>query len=73
MTAALSTASRVTTCPRVLSLPNLSVAHRFNSSRADEVQVMPGRVTKTLRVLDMDVVERILSELKSVDTNSDER
>ena len=33
----------------------------------------PGQVTKTLRVLDMDVVKKILDELKSVDANSDQR
>lgn len=46
---------------------------RFHSSRADTVQKSPGSVTKTLRVLDMDVVRSILEELKSVDVNSDGR
>lgn len=32
-----------------------------------------GTVTKTLRVLDMDVVKKILEELRSVDVNSDGR
>jgi hypothetical protein len=30
-------------------------------------------VTKTLRVLDMEVVKKILDELRSVDVNSDGR
>jgi hypothetical protein len=33
----------------------------------------PGSVTKTLRVLDMDVVKQIMEELRSVDVNSDGR
>lgn len=36
-------------------------------------QQVPGRVTRTLRVLDMDVVRNIQEELRSVDVNSDGR
>jgi hypothetical protein len=36
-------------------------------------QKSPGHVTRTLRVLDMDVVRKILEELKSVDVNADGR
>jgi hypothetical protein len=36
-------------------------------------QKSPGHVTHTLRVLDMDVVRKILDELKSVDLNADGR
>jgi len=39
----------------------------------DVVQKKPDKVTKSLRVLDMDVVKQILEELKSVDVNSDGR
>ena len=33
----------------------------------------PGKVSKTLRVLDMDIVDKISEELKAVDHNSDGR
>jgi hypothetical protein len=46
---------------------------RLYSSRADIVQSSPGRVTKSLRVLDMDTVKTILEELRSVDVNADGR
>jgi hypothetical protein len=36
-------------------------------------QKSPGHVTRTLRILDMDVVRKILEELKSVDVNADGR
>jgi hypothetical protein len=39
---------------------------------ATEVR-QPGSVTKTLRVLNMDVVKQIMEELRSVDVNSDGR
>ena len=43
-------------------------------SSPDEIQKEnAGYVTKKLRVLDMDVVEKIRNELKSVDANSDGR
>ena len=38
-----------------------------------EKQRSPGKVSKTLRVLDMDVVKTIIQELRSVDVNSDGR
>jgi hypothetical protein len=41
---------------------------------SDEIQQnAPGHVTRTLRVLKMDVVRTILDELRSVDVNSDGR
>jgi hypothetical protein len=41
---------------------------------SDEIQKnAPGYVTRTLRVLKMDVVRKILDELRSVDVNSDGR
>jgi hypothetical protein len=41
---------------------------------SDEIQKnSPGYVTRTLRVLKMDVVRKILDELRSVDVNSDGR
>lgn len=43
------------------------------SSSHEKIQKTPGSVTRTLRVLDMDVVKNILNELRSVDTNSDGR
>lgn len=39
----------------------------------ETTQRTPGCVTRTLRVLDMDVVRQILEELRSVDVNSDGR
>jgi hypothetical protein len=36
-------------------------------------QKTPGHVTRSLRVLDMDVVRKILEELKAVDVNADGR
>jgi hypothetical protein len=54
--------------------------HRFMSTMLNttttkkvETRSNPGSVTRTLRVLDMDVVKKILADLKSVDTNSDQR
>ena len=57
------------------SLPLISAVEprRLYSSRADIVQSSPGRVTKSLRVLDMDTVKTILEELRSVDVNTDGR
>ena len=43
------------------------------SSAAEIRKDRAGYVTKKLRVLDMDVVEKIKNELKSVDANSDGR
>jgi hypothetical protein len=43
----------------------------FSAVQAEERQ--PGSVTKTLRVLNMDVVKEIMEELRSVDVNSDGR
>lgn len=43
------------------------------SSSAELKKDKAGYVTKKLRVLDMDVVEKIKNELKSVDANSDGR
>jgi hypothetical protein len=43
------------------------------SSKEETIQKTPGSVTKTLRVLNMDVVKNILDELRSVDVNSDGR
>ena len=56
-------------------LPLISAVdqRRLYSSRADIVQSSPGRVTKSLRVLDMDTVKTILEELRSVDVNADGR
>ena len=43
------------------------------SSDAETLKSKTGYVTKKLRVLDMDVVEKIKNELRSVDVNSDGR
>lgn len=43
------------------------------SSPAEIRKEKAGYVTKKLRVLDMDTVEKIRNELKSVDANSDGR
>ena len=43
------------------------------SSSAEILKQKAGHVTKKLRVLDMDTVEKIRNELKSVDANSDGR
>jgi hypothetical protein len=43
------------------------------STKHETTQKSPGHVTRTLRVLDMDVVRKILEELKSVDVNADGR
>ena len=64
-----------------LALPASSHNHaaaaaRFQSSQADiHLQQQRGTVTvtKQLRVLNMDVVKQILSELRDVDVNSDGR
>jgi hypothetical protein len=39
----------------------------------ETTQKSPGHVTRSLRVLDMDVVRKILDELKAVDVNADGR
>ena len=39
----------------------------------ETIQKSPGHVTRSLRVLDMDVVRKILDELKAVDVNADGR
>lgn len=39
----------------------------------ETTQKTPGHVTRSLRVLDMDVVRKILEELKAVDVNADGR
>jgi len=44
----------------------------FATLQAQEARAV-GSVTKTLRVLDMEVVKKILDELRSVDVNSDGR
>jgi hypothetical protein len=44
---------------------------RYTVASTQERQ--PGSVTKTLRVLNMDVVKQIMEELRSVDVNSDGR
>jgi len=60
--------------PQPLGLPSLD---RHFSTFVDlqiaEKQGSAGKVSKTLRVLDMDVVKTILEELRSVDVNSDGR
>jgi len=43
------------------------------SSEAETVKSKTGYITKKLRVLDMDVVEKIKNELQSVDVNFDGR
>jgi len=43
------------------------------SSDAERTQKKAGYVTRKLRVLDMDVVEKIKNELQAVDANSDGR
>ena len=43
------------------------------STSHETTQKTPGHVTRSLRVLDMDVVRKILDELKSVDVNADGR
>lgn len=43
------------------------------STKHETLQKTPGHVTRSLRVLDMDVVRKILGELKSVDVNADGR
>ena len=44
-----------------------------SATHHETTQKSPGHVTRTLRVLDMDVVRKILAELKSVDVNADGR
>jgi hypothetical protein len=43
------------------------------STSHETKQKTPGHVTRSLRVLDMDVVRKILEELKAVDVNADGR
>jgi hypothetical protein len=51
--------------------PSTTAIRYFSAVPAEER--LPGSVTKTLRVLDMDVVKQIMEELRSVDVNSDGR
>lgn len=78
--------SHPSTTIKTISLPQQWVAPRVFSSASirgtvsdgnptscETSQKTPGHVTRTLRVLDMDVVKKILAELRSVDVNSDGR
>jgi hypothetical protein len=51
--------------------PSTTTIRYYSAVPAEERR--PGSVTKTLRVLDMDVVKQIMEELRSVDVNSDGR
>jgi hypothetical protein len=51
--------------------PTTTAIRYFSAVPAEERR--PGSVTKTLRVLNMDVVKQIMEELRSVDVNSDGR
>jgi hypothetical protein len=51
--------------------PSTTTIRYFSAVPAEERR--PGSVTKTLRILDMDVVKQIMEELRSVDVNSDGR
>jgi hypothetical protein len=51
--------------------PATTTIRYYSAVPAEERQ--PGSVTKTLRVLNMDVVKQIMEELRSVDVNSDGR
>jgi hypothetical protein len=62
--------------PKSLDSNNLVAYRRFSTAINPQDAVdekAPGRVTRTLRVLDMDVVKKIIEELRSVDVNSDGR
>jgi hypothetical protein len=54
------------------SQPTTMTIRQFSAIPAAEVR-RPGTVTKTLRVLNMNVVKQIMEELRAVDVNSDGR
>jgi hypothetical protein len=62
----LAAAAATTTEIRGIVSDGVSTSHETK-------QKSPGHITRTLRVLDMDVVRKILDELKSVDVNADGR